>query len=175
MDKRFMRTLGQYIVGFILGRFLEYPLRLIVFYFYTAVFWLTGVISPEQALDAVKSLPTALWREQIFLWRNVLFWGLWIGAGTVAGIFAAWSERRSEIRRVLNGFSAAIIILLLFGLLVGVGGILYDLAWVNFLVLPTLLVSQFYLSVVLSRLVPALYAFLTETHFDGLFSRGGKH
>lgn len=175
MNKSFACIVGQYVVGFILGRFLEYPLRLIVLYFYTLVFWLTGTITPSQASDAVRSLPTVLWREQTFLWKNILFWGMWIGAGVVAGMFAAWSARRRELRRILNGFSAAIIVLLLFATLVAVGGLFYDLAWMNFLVLPTLLVSQFYLSVLLSRCVPSLYAFLTETHLEGLFSRSGKH
>lgn len=145
------RVMGCYLAGFALGRLLEYLLWLTIVGSYL---WLWKLANPAEAAASYgdfSEFSAMLWQQQWWLWKNPLFWGFWLGAGAMAGGAAILAQRYPWLRRVLLIFSAAILLLTFYGFLMSLRGFLFEDAGMNFMVFPLLLVTQFCVSVLLSR------------------------
>lgn len=150
MGAKTARIVGVYVVGFGLGRLLEYFLWYGVGGIYL---WLWQWNNPAEAAmhqEDISEFSQMLWGQQWLLWKNPLFWAFWLAMGATAGAVAVRSQQVPVWRRVVRGTSATLALLLLIGLVMAIGGTIPYESSVA-VVFPTILLAQFFLSILISR------------------------
>lgn len=168
---RLLNRILPYLIGFAFARLMEYPIRLLLIYPLGYLFQLLGFISAKENREALSSVHQVYLLEYTVQLRSVFYWSLWLGVGLVAGMLTLTASRLKMSRRVFNGFAAALIMLGVYGCIIGFRGFPYGWAPMDFIGLPAFIVTQFYTGILFARWTPRLYSFLANTQVEALFSR----
>ncbi|RMH07046.1 MAG: hypothetical protein D6697_09420 [Armatimonadetes bacterium] len=171
---RFLKSVYPYLIGFALARLMEYPIRLVLVYPLGYLFQLLGFISAQENREALSSVHQVYLHEYTVQLRSIFYWSLWLGVGLVVGILTLTSRRVNMSQRVFNGFTAPLIMLGIYGCIIGLRGFPYGWVPMDFIGLPAFIVAQFYTGILFAHWIPRLYHLLAETEVGDLVSRRRK-
>ncbi|GIV08030.1 MAG: hypothetical protein KatS3mg019_0121 [Fimbriimonadales bacterium] len=168
--KEYIGSAKWFVMGFAGTRLLEFPIQLAVLYPYAVLFWLLGIVPPEERDSFLREIPETLWLDYTAFFSRGFYWTLWVFAG-IAASGVHYFAKHSPSSKALLFIGYMLICLSIYGCIILYFGLPYRWPPMDFLVLPSYVVAQFCVGILLTPFVNRIYNYLQMTRLADIFRR----